>query len=100
MDTLVPLSEFGKAQLAKLEAMKTTPPDEKAALDQVEVCERLTQQLEKEFMKLQELSGHLTPSINKPAPIFVKGENLEIKGAYFRVLQILRDRLILRPVRH
>ncbi len=53
------------------------------------------------FKKLddaQDISKQREKETGKPHPIFVKGELLEIRGGQFKVLMVLKDRLILRPI--
>ena len=49
---------------------------------------------------LRKKAARLERETGKPHPIFTKGEVLEIKGGRFKVSQILKDRLILKPIKY
>ena len=50
--------------------------------------------------ELLKLSKKLERETGKPHPVFTKGEELEIKGGRFRVHQLLKDRVILKPIKY
>ena len=56
--------------------------------------------LSDEMKELSERKVGSERKTGKPHPIFVKGEELEIKGGRFKVSQILKDRLILKPIKY
>ena len=50
--------------------------------------------------ELVKMAAQLEQVTGKPHPVFSKGDKLEIRGGQFMVLQILPDRLILKPVKY
>ena len=52
----------------------------------------------KDLEVAQEASKKKEKETGKPHPVFFRGEILEIRGGKFKVLMILKDRLILRPI--
>ena len=57
-------------------------------------------ELSPDLRKLWEKSARKERETGKPHPVFTKGEELEIKGGRFKVHQLLKDRLILKPIKY
>ncbi len=56
--------------------------------------------LDGQLAALHQKSAKLESESGKPHPVFVVGEELEIKGGRFRVHKILRNRLMLKPIKY
>ena len=56
--------------------------------------------LDGQLVELQQKANRLEKESGKPHPVFVVGEEIEIKGGRFRVHKILRNRLMLKPIRY
>jgi len=56
--------------------------------------------LENQLSTLQQKAKSLQEETGKPHPVFIEGEELDIKGGKFRVHRIARNRLILKPIKY
>ena len=54
----------------------------------------------KQLEELEKKARELEASTGKPHPVFEVGEEVEIKGGKFRVHKILRNRLMLKPIKY
>ena len=56
--------------------------------------------VEDQLSGLRKKAASLERETGKPHPIFTVGEELEIKGGRFKVHLLMKDRLILKPIKY
>ena len=54
----------------------------------------------KELVEAKAEADKLKMSTGKPHPIFVVGEEVMIKGGMFKVHKLLRNRMVLKPIKY
>ena len=57
-------------------------------------------ELSDDMKELLGISKDLERETGKPHPVFTEGEELEIKGGRFRVHRLLKNRVILKPIKY
>ena len=57
-------------------------------------------EMSEDMKKLLGISQKLEQETGKPHPVFVKGEVVKIKGGYWMVHKLLKDRMILKPTKY
>lgn len=55
---------------------------------------------EKELENLKKAAKELESASGKPHPVFSVGETVEVKRGKFRVHKILKNRLVLKPIKY
>jgi len=56
--------------------------------------------IEDQLSSLRQKSVELEEKTGKPHPVFVQGEELQIRGGKFKVDKIEKDFLILKPIKY